>query len=135
MKKISLKGFILHSEGRFTMNSTFKTIEEYIQSFPSEIQVILSEIRKAISEELPDAEEKISYQMPTFFLNGNVVHFAAFKNHIGFYPLPSGMEFFSEELSKYKTGKGSIQFPLDQPMPIELIKRIARFRANENLKK
>ncbi len=117
------------------MSSNFKTIDEYIQSFPPEIQAILHEIRKAISEELPDAKEKISYQMPTFSLNGNVVHFAAFKNHIGFYPLPSGMDFFAEELSKYKTGKGSIQFPLDQPMPIALIKRIARFRADENLKK
>lgn len=113
----------------------FGTIDEYIMQFTPEIQAILQEIRRIIKEAAPEAEEKISYQMPTFFLNGNLVHFAAFKNHIGFYPAPSGIEAFSEELKIYKGAKGSVQFPLNQPMPLELIRRITIYRVTENLQK
>ena len=111
------------------------TIDEYIKAFPRETQKILEEIRSTIKAAAPDAQEKISYQMPTFFLNGNLVHFAAFKNHIGFYPVPTGIAKFKKELSVYEQGKGSVQFPLDQPMPLDLITRIVKFRVNENLVK
>lgn len=111
------------------------TIDEYIEQFTPDLQRILQEIRRTIKEVAPEAEEKISYQMPTFFLNGNLVHFAAFKKHIGFYPAPSGIEAFSEELKAYKGAKGSVQFPLDQPMPLELIGRITAYRLAENLQK
>lgn len=92
-------------------------------------------IRKVIKESAPDAKEKISYQMPTFALHGNLVHFAAFKNHIGFYPAPSGIEAFKEELSVYKGAKGSVQFPINKPLPYELISKIVKFRVAENIKK
>lgn len=111
------------------------TIDEYIAGFPPEIQQILVKIRSVVHEAAPQATEKISYQMPTFFLNGNLVHFAAFKNHIGFYPVPSGIEAFKEELSAYKGAKGSVQFPYKQPIPYDLIRRIVLFRVEENLKK
>ena len=112
-----------------------KTIDEYIAGFPLDVQDILQKIRATIRQAAPEAQEKISYQMPTFALNGNLVHFAAFKNHIGFYPIPSGIEAFKEDLSPYKQGKGSVQFPLDQPIPYDLIARITAFRARENLEK
>jgi uncharacterized protein YdhG (YjbR/CyaY superfamily) len=115
--------------------TTPKTIEEYISGFPPEIQEILERIRAAIKEAAPEAEEKISYQMPTFTLKGNLVHFAAFKNHIGFYPTPSGTEEFQKELSSYKGGKGSIRFPLNQPIPYNLISKIVKFRVKENLER
>ena len=118
-----------------TNQSGYNSIDEYIAAFPQEIQIILQEIRAVIKESAPKAEEKISYQMPTFFLNGNLVHFAAFKKHIGFYPTPSGTEAFQKELSIYKGAKGSVQFPLDEPMPLKLISRIVKFRTAENLKK
>lgn len=111
---------------------TYKNIDAYIEACPSEVQDILREIRRVIREAAPDAVEKISYQMPTFELNGNLVHFAAFKQHIGFYPAPQGIEAFEAELAKYKGGKGSVQFPLDQPMPYDLISRITKHRAEEN---
>lgn len=117
------------------IKSGFNTIDEYIAAFPQDIQKILKEIRTTIKAAAPKAEEKISYQMPTFFLNGNLVHFAAFKEHIGFYPTPSGIEAFQKELSIYKGAKGSVQFPLNEPMPLKLISRIVKFRAAENLKK
>lgn len=113
----------------------FNSIDEYIATFPKETQKILNELRAAIKESAPEAEEKISYQMPTFFLNGNLVHFAAYKNHIGFYPTPSGIEAFKKELSKYERAKGSVQFPIDKPMPLKLISRIVKYRVAENLKK
>jgi uncharacterized protein YdhG (YjbR/CyaY superfamily) len=113
----------------------YKTIDEYIKTFPPDIQIILQKIRQIIHEAAPDAKEAISYQMPTFKLNGNLVHFAAFKSHIGFYPKPSGTETFQKELSPYKSGKGSVRFPLDQPIPYDLIKKIVLFRVKENLKK
>ncbi len=112
-----------------------KTIDEYIAGFPGDVQAILQQIRQTIREAAPDAEEKISYQMPTFTLKGNLVYFAGFKNHIGFYPIPSGIEEFKEELSAYEQGKGSVRFPLDKPIPYDLISRIVKFRVKENLAK
>ena len=111
------------------------TIDEYISECPEEVRPVLQKIRSVIKEAAPQASEKISYQMPTFYLNGNLVHFAAHQNHIGFYPTPSGIEAFSDELSIYKSSKGAVQFPLDQPMPYELIGKITRFRVAENIKK
>jgi uncharacterized protein YdhG (YjbR/CyaY superfamily) len=110
------------------------SIDEYISNFPPEIQEILNTIRQVIKESAPDAVEKISYQMPTFALYGNLVHFAAFKNHIGFYPAPSGIDAFKDELSGYKGAKGSVQFPIEKPMPYELIAKIVKFRVLENTK-
>lgn len=110
-------------------------IDEYIGAFPNDVQEILEKIRATIQKAAPDAKEKISYSMPAFEQNGIVVYFAAFKNHIGLYALPSGHETFREELSKYKSGKGSVQFPLDQPMPFDLIAKIVKFRVEENLEK
>ena len=115
--------------------SGLTSIEEYISTFPFEIQTILQDVKKAIKEVAPQATEAISYQMPTFKLNGkNIVHFAAWKNHLGFYPTPSGTEKFDKELTPYKRAKGSIIFPFDQPMPLDLIKQITEFRAHEVLK-
>ena len=114
-------------------NPSYQTIDEYIEQYPEDIQKILQKIRSVIKEEAPEATEKISYQMPTFFLEGNLVHFAAYKNHIGFYPVPSGIEKFKEELSQFKGAKGSVQFPIDKPMPLDLIRRIVLFRVEENL--
>ncbi|MFH6946349.1 iron chaperone [Flavobacterium sp. FlaQc-50] len=111
------------------------TINEYIGSFPNDVQEILEKIRMTIQKAAPDAKEKISYSMPAFDQNGIVVYFAAFKNHIGLYALPSGHETFKEELSKYKSGKGSVQFPLNEPMPFALITKIVKFRVKENLEK
>lgn len=111
------------------------TIDEYIAGFPPEVQGRLQEMRTAIRAAAPEATEAISYRMPTFKLHGNLVHFAAFKHHIGFYPVPSGLEAFKEELSAYKGGKGSVQFPLDQPLPLALVEKIVRFRVAENLAK
>lgn len=113
----------------------FTSIDEYIATFPEEIQKILEKIRATIKAAAPDAEEKISYQMPTFFLKGNLVHFAAFKKHIGFYPVPTGIEKFKKELSAYAGAKGSVQFPLDKPIPYGLIGKIVKFRVKENLAK
>jgi uncharacterized protein YdhG (YjbR/CyaY superfamily) len=113
----------------------FTTIDEYIATFPKETQKILKDIRATIQAAAPDAEEKISYQMPTFFLKGNLIHFAAYNNHIGIYPTPNGIESFKKELSKYKGAKGSVRLPIDQPMPLKLIARIVKFRVAENLKK
>lgn len=114
--------------------NTYESIDEYIATFPAEIQEILKTIRRVIRESAPDATEKISYQMPTFVLYGNLVHFAAFKNHIGFYPTPSGINAFENELSGYKGAKGSIQFPLKNPLPYDLISAIVKFRVAENIK-
>ena len=110
-----------------------KNIDEYIAGFPEDIREILQQVRGAIKKAAPAAEETISYAIPTFTLNGNLVHFAAFKNHIGFYPTPSGIKEFEKELSVYKQGKGSVQFPLDKPMPLELIRKIVRYRIKKNL--
>lgn len=112
-----------------------KSIDEYIENFPKDVQTILQKIRSTIQKEVPEATERISYAMPTFALNGNLVHFAAYAKHIGFYALPSGNLAFQKEISKYKFGKGSIQFPLDEPIPYVLIKKIVKFRVSENLQK
>lgn len=114
---------------------TSREIDAYIAGFPQEVQAILTKIRATIRKAAPEAEEAFSYQMPTFRLHGNLVHFAAFKKHIGFYPTPSGIEQFKTELSAYHNAKGSVQFPLDQPIPYELIQRIVAFRVAENLEK
>jgi uncharacterized protein YdhG (YjbR/CyaY superfamily) len=113
----------------------FRSIDEYITTFPADIQVLLEAVRATIKAAAPEAEEKISYQMPTFFLKGNVVHFAAWKHHIGLYPAPSGAEAFKDELLAYDSAKGSIKFPIDQPLPLDLIGRIVQFRVAENLAK
>lgn len=107
------------------------SIDSYINSFPADTQKILQEIRQTIREAAPEASEAIKYAIPTFVLNGNLVHFAAFKNHIGFYPTPSGTDAFADELSAFKSGKGSVQFPLSQPIPLDLIKRIVQYRMKQ----
>lgn len=112
-----------------------KTIDEYIEDFPKDVQAILKRIRMTVHKAAPKAEETISYGIPTFKLYGNLVHFAGYKSHIGFYPTPSGIEKFKKELSAYKGAKGSVQYPLDQPIPYELIARITKFRVKENLEK
>lgn len=112
-----------------------QNIDEYVAGFPEDVQELLEKVRATIREAAPDAEEAIKYQIPTFTLNGNLVHFAAFKNHIGFYPAPRGIEAFKDELSAYKGAKGSVQFPFGEPIPYELIGRIVRFRVQENLAK
>ena len=118
-----------------TNKSTPKDIDQYIARFPADVQEILEKVRLTIREAAPEAEEKISYQMPTFTLEGNLVHFAGYKKHIGFYPTPSGIDKFKKEISAYKWAKGSVQFPLNQPIPYELISRIVTFRVEENLDK
>ena len=113
----------------------YNDINDYISDFPKDIQQILKQIRATIKKAAPGAEEAIKYAIPTFILNGNLVHFAAFKNHIGFYATPSGHIQFKKELSCYKQGKGSVQFPLDEPMPLGLITKIVKFRVKQNLEK
>jgi uncharacterized protein YdhG (YjbR/CyaY superfamily) len=112
-----------------------QNIDEYIATFPDDIQKILQKIRITIKKAAPDAEEAIKYQIPTFTLKGNLVHFAAFKNHIGFYPAPTAIEEFKDELSVYEGAKGSVRFPLDKPIPFDLLSRIVRFRVKKNLEK
>lgn len=111
---------------------TYETVDQYIADFAPEVQELLQSLRKVISEAAPEAVEKISYQMPTWFLHKNLVHFAAYKTHIGFYPAPSGIEVFKEELARYKGAKGSVQFPIKEPLPYELITRIVKYRVEEN---
>jgi len=113
----------------------FKTIDEYIKTFPSDVQSILEKMRLTIRKAAPEAVEAISYQIPTFKLNGNLVHFAAFKKHIGFYPTSSGIRAFKKQLSLYNGGKGSVQFPIDKPIPYDLVRKITIFRVKENLRK
>jgi uncharacterized protein YdhG (YjbR/CyaY superfamily) len=110
-------------------------IASYISEFPGEIQKIIEQVRETIKKAAPKAEEVISYQMPAYKMNGILVYFAAFKNHIGFYPTSSAIKTFSKELKIYKSGKGSVQFPIDKPIPVELIDKIVKFRVNENLQK
>lgn len=113
---------------------SFQSMDAYIAAFPEAVQQKLAEMRAVIHAAAPAAVEKISYQMPTFYLKGNLVHFAAHQKHIGFYPAPSGIEAFQAELAAYKSSKGAVQFPLDQPLPAELIGRMVRFRVAENLR-
>ena len=117
------------------LTTTAKDIDEYIAGFPKDIQKILEQIRVTVKKAAPGASEAIKYAIPTFTLNGNLVHFAALKNHIGFYPVPMAIEAFKKELSIYKQGKGSVQFPLDKPMPLALITKIVKFRVKKNLEK
>ncbi|NSW51088.1 MAG: DUF1801 domain-containing protein [Anaerolineae bacterium] len=116
-----------------SQTTTFTTIEEYIARFPADIQEKLRELRSTIQAAAPHAVEKISYGMPTFYLKKNLVHFAAYPTHIGFYPAPSGVEAFRAELERYHLSKGTVRFPLDQPLPLDLITRIVKFRVEENL--
>ncbi len=109
-----------------------QTIDDYLKGYPPVVRKKLQEIRQVIRKTAPAAEECISYQMPTFRLHGNLVHFAAWNDHIGFYPIPSGIKAFEKELSVYKQGKGSVQFPLNEPMPLKLIAKIVAYRVREN---
>ena len=113
----------------------YESIDDYIKQFTPEVQEKLEALRKVIKESATDATEKISYQMPAFYLHGNLVYFAAFKHHIGFYPTSSGIEAFKDELSVYKGSKGSVQFPIDNPLPYDLIRRIVKYRVEENIKR
>ncbi len=113
----------------------FKSIDEYHDSFPGEIRAILDHLRETIRQAAPRATEIISYNIPTFKMNKNLVHYAAYKEHIGFYPTASPIVIFKNELSKYKTSKGAIQFPIDSPLPITLIKKIVRYRVTEDSEK
>ncbi|MBL0345186.1 MAG: DUF1801 domain-containing protein [Anaerolineales bacterium] len=114
---------------------SIKNIDDYIATFPKGTQTVLKKLRATIRKAAPKAEETINYQIPTFTLQGNLVHFAAFKNHIGFYPTPSGIEKFKEELSVYEGAKGSVKFPLDKLIPYALITKIVKFRVQENLER
>lgn len=116
-------------------NTRITNIDDYIAGFPEHTRNLLEQVREAIRKAAPEAEEKISYAMPTYVLNGNLVHFAGYKNHIGFYPAPQGIEEFKEELSVYKGAKGSVQFPLDKEMPLALIAKIVKYRVKQNLAK
>ncbi len=113
----------------------FESIDEYIKTFPLDVQKILEKMRQTIRKAVPEAEEAISYQIPAFKLNGDLAYFAAFKKHIGFFPTSSGISAFKKELSKYKTSRGTVQFPLDKPIPYDLITKIVLFRKKENLEK
>jgi len=117
------------------MKTSHQDIDSYIAAYPEDIQKILQQIRSLIRKIAPDAVEAIKYAIPTFVLKGNLVHFAAFKNHIGFYPAPTGIAAFEKDLSVYKQGKGSVQFPIDQPMPLLLIEKIVKFRITEQTQK
>jgi uncharacterized protein YdhG (YjbR/CyaY superfamily) len=114
----------------------FESVDEYIETFPKDVQKILEEVRRTIKAAAPDAREKISYQIAAFELNGkNLIHFAGWKNHISMYPIPSGRDAFNKEVSKYAAGKGTLQFPLDKPLPLKLITKIVRLRIEDNLEK
>ena len=116
-------------------SDNISSIDEYIANCPVEVRKKLKDMRTTIRAAAPHATEKISYQMPTFYLEGNLVHFAALKNHIGFYPTPSGVQAFLKETARYASTKGAIQFPLDEPLPLKLVSKIVKFRVQENLKR
>ena len=122
MKKLSAKVLLMNATKK-----RFGTIDEYIETFPKDVQSILEKMRQTIRRAAPEAEEAISYQIPAFKLNGNLVWFAAFKNHIGFYPMITGIRAFKKELSPYKGAKGSVQFPLEKPIPYDLVKKIVTY--------
>lgn len=117
------------------MMKSYQSIDEYIADFPAHIQILLTQMRTSIQEASPEATEKISYAMPTFDLGGNLVHFAAFKNHIGFYPSSSGIAAFQAEIAGFKSSKGAVQFPIGEALPLDLVKKIVVFRTQENLMK
>jgi uncharacterized protein YdhG (YjbR/CyaY superfamily) len=112
-----------------------KTIDDFIRQFPQDVQIVLQKVRETIKAVAPEATESISYGIPTFQFHGNLVHFAGYAHHIGFYPGSEGVEHFRDELTGYKTSKGTIQFPLDKPIPFDLIRRITEFRVEKNLNK
>ncbi|MFD2144905.1 iron chaperone [Mucilaginibacter antarcticus] len=112
-----------------------KNIDEYIAGYPEDVQQLLQIIRTTIQQAAPDATETIGYGIPTFILNGNLVHFGGYKKHIGFYPAPMGIEAFAAETAQYETGKGTMQFQLDKPLPLDLITKIVKFRVEKNLEK
>ena len=114
--------------------TSFASIDEYIASFPEETQQLLQQVRETVRAAAPEAKEKISYQIPTFALNGNLVSFAAFKKHIGMYPIPAGTEAFQQEAAVYRAAKSSLHFPIDQPLPVELIRQLVQFRVAESQK-
>ena len=117
------------------MSAKAESIDSYIKEFPKDVREILKKLRAVIKQAAPEAEEVINYGIPTFKLEGNLVHFAGYKNHIGFYPAPSGIKAFQKELSAYKSSKGAVQFPLDKPLPEALIGKMVRYRVRENLEK
>ena len=117
------------------LKNQYSPIDSYIASFPANMQILLQTIRKTIHEAAPDAHEAMAYGIPTFKLNGNLVHFAGYKKHIGFYPAPSAIETFKKELSVYETSKGTIKFPLENPLPLDLIKRMVKFRVKQQREK
>lgn len=117
------------------MNTAVKNVDEYIAGFPKETRVFLKQMRAAIQKAAPHAEETIGYAMPAYKYHGVLVYFAAYKNHIGFYATPTGHAAFKKELSIYKEGKGSVQFPIDKPLPLSLVTKIVKFRVKENLEK
>jgi uncharacterized protein YdhG (YjbR/CyaY superfamily) len=117
------------------MKEQYKTIDEYIAAFPGETRKILETMRQTISKAAPDATEVIAYGIPTFWLNGNLVHFAAFKNHIGFFPTPAGIDAFRDRLSSFRLSKGTVRFPLEKPIPYDLVEAITAFRVQENRRK
>ena len=122
-------------ESKLAPTKPFRTVEEYIATFPKTVQLELEELRQAIKEAAPEAEETISYQMPAYKQNGVLVWFAAFKKHIGFFPKTSALEAFKEKLADYETSKGTVRFPLGKPIPLDLVKEIVKFRKKENLSK
>lgn len=115
-----------------TVRSKQQTIDSYIAGFPKETQALLEQMRNTISKAAPTAEQTIGYGIPTFKLNGNLVHFAGYKNHIGFYPAPSAIKAFEKELGQYEGAKGSVQFPIGKPLPLALVAKIVKFRVKEN---
>jgi uncharacterized protein YdhG (YjbR/CyaY superfamily) len=117
------------------MSTLKKTIDDYIAGYPAEVQTLLQNVRETIHTAAPSATEAMAYGIPTFRLNGNLVHFGGYKKHIGFYPAPSGIEAFQKELSAYVAGKGSLQFPIDKPIPYDLISKVVKYRVQENEKK
>ena len=131
-KKNELYVFLLQLRYNLRMNKV-ETIDEYIAQYPETTQAILQKVRQTISSVAPGATEKIGYGIPTFVLNGNLVHFAGYNHHIGFYPGSIGIASFTEELKPYKTSKGAVQFPLDKPIPYDLIKKITKFRIAQNI--
>ncbi len=114
---------------------TYQDIDQYISTFPQNVQGLLQQIRHTIQQAAPNAKEAIKYGIPTFILNGNLVHFGGYKNHIGFYPAPVGIAAFKEETARYEAGKGTLQFKLDEPLPLDLVRRIVEFRVENNLEK
>lgn len=117
------------------MRTKFQTVDEYIRSFPRHVQALLRDVRRTIQKSAPEGKEKISYGIPTFTLGGNLVFFAGYKNHIGFYPTPGPIQAFKRELSRYESAKGTIRFPIDKPLPLGLIGRIVRYRVKQYLER